>query len=256
MSLRVHVRNRIARSRRRSIFVVPFLLTFGNALCGFLSIIRSVEGDVLGAAYCIMLAALLDMLDGRAARAFGACSYLGMELDSLCDAISFCLAPLVAVYCWHDGATAPFFMSLLAFYLCAGLFRLAKFNVLSAQKTPYFLGLPTTLSALLIAHIILYEPFFAGLLGQVCLPAHIVAGIIGVLSVLMISTIRFSSGKYIHFSLRAKGALFFVGICIFLGLILDVPVSLAALAFYIVASVAMHIGHAIVNIKQVTDSTL
>lgn len=240
MSLRLQVRNKIARSRRRSIFVIPFLLTFGNALCGFLSIIRSVEGDVLGAAYCIVLAALLDMLDGRAARAFGASSCLGMELDSLCDAISFCLAPVIAVYCWLGGAQAPFFVPLLAFYLCAGLFRLAKFNVLAAQKHSYFSGLPTPLCALIIAHLMMYEFFLVNMATHIFSFTSLVALIISIISVLMISTVRFPSGKYTRFSFGAKCAFFLVSVCMFVGLVHDVPVSLVVILFYVLASVIQH----------------
>lgn len=240
MSLRVNLRKRFARSRRRSIFLVPFLFTFGNALCGFLSIIRSIEGDALGAAYYIMLAALMDMLDGRLARAFGASSTLGMELDSLCDAVSFCLAPAIAMYSWHHYEHSSMIMFALASYLCAGLFRLAKFNVLSRQQKSYFLGLPTTLSALLLANIIVYESFLVNYIPADFFLPEYCCFFLAVISFLMISTIRFPSGKYVHLSLPAKCVMCLTSVSMVAGLFYEYPVALFVLVAYVVSSILMN----------------
>jgi CDP-diacylglycerol---serine O-phosphatidyltransferase len=63
----------------------PNMLTLGNACFGFLSITQSLQGNVVAAAYCILVAALFDFLDGRVARYLSCVSYMGAELDSLCD---------------------------------------------------------------------------------------------------------------------------------------------------------------------------
>src|SRR3989338_6332165 len=81
--------------------LIPFVFTFSNALFGFLSIIKTFEGDFVSAAWFIVAAVVMDGLDGRAARYLGTANELGGELDSLCDAVSFCLAPTVLFFCWY-----------------------------------------------------------------------------------------------------------------------------------------------------------
>src|SRR5262245_44761503 len=87
-------------SSKKKLFIIPFLFTFGNALCGFMSVIKTLDEEFMLAAFFILLAALMDLCDGRLARWFGSTSVLGMELDSLCDAISFCFAPAILLYSW------------------------------------------------------------------------------------------------------------------------------------------------------------
>ena len=71
---------------KKSLFLIPFCFTFANAFFGFLSVIEALRGNVMLSALCIGFAACADALDGRLARALGSSSYLGAELDALCDA--------------------------------------------------------------------------------------------------------------------------------------------------------------------------
>jgi CDP-diacylglycerol--serine O-phosphatidyltransferase len=179
---------------KKSLSTIPCILTFLNAILGFLSIVKSFEGNYKAAAYYLIAAALLDGFDGRLARAFGSTSYFGMELDSLSDAISFCRAPMVLVYCWGplEGTLSKL---LLAFYLCAGLGRLARFNSTADQQQHYFIGLPTTIAAFFISSLVLSERFFVE--HQVYLREHpsLLLAAVGCSALLMISPIRFMSGK-------------------------------------------------------------
>jgi len=153
----------LERSRKQVLkklpFFIPCFFTFMNCIFGFCSILRSFDGDCKGAALFIILAALADALDGRLARAFGSTSYFGTELDSLCDAISFCLAPSVLLYSWFRLEYVVSFLNIafLAFYICAGVYRLAKFNIEGSLQETYFSGLPTTISALCIASFCFYN---------------------------------------------------------------------------------------------------
>jgi CDP-diacylglycerol--serine O-phosphatidyltransferase len=129
-----------------------------NAVFGLVSILRALEGDYFSAAGYILLAILMDSFDGRLARALGSSSYFGMELDSLCDAVSFCLAPVVLLYSWHLGTIGFVGTAVLAFYLCAGLFRLARFNCKSSDGCiESFTGLPTTAAAFFIASLVMFN---------------------------------------------------------------------------------------------------
>src|SRR3989338_3074570 len=126
--LLLQLRERMAQSSRHLKVLIPFFFTFGNVFFGFYSIIKTIEGDFIAAALCIMAAAIMDAIDGRLARFLGTAGDLGSELDSLCDAVSFCLAPSVLLYSWylHDFGHAGLFVPALVLYLCAGLFRLAR----------------------------------------------------------------------------------------------------------------------------------
>ena len=91
----------LKKKGKQNLFIVPFLFTFANAVFGLLSVIKTLECEFVTASYCIILAALMDFFDGKLARAFNSTSCLGMELDSLCDAISFCFAPAILLYSWY-----------------------------------------------------------------------------------------------------------------------------------------------------------
>lgn len=194
MLIRLKRLKRKGRGYKRSLRIIPYIFTFLNAIFGFLSIIRSFEGNYKVAACYIIIAAILDGFDGRLARAFGSSSYFGMELDSLCDAISFCLAPAVLIYCWIPiGNIAKI---ALAFYVCAGLARLAKFNTNSDNHTSYFIGLPTTLAASFIAFLIFYHSWLSSHGVDFIYHASFLLSVVITLSLLMISPIRFASFKY------------------------------------------------------------
>ena len=184
------------KKKPNKLFVfIPYFFTFANAFFGFLSIMYALDGNCSAAAYSIFFAALMDGFDGRLARLLGVSSYLGMELDSLCDAISFCLAPAVLLYSsfLHDGGFTAIIV--LAFYLCAGLFRLAKFNLTSEKQSTSFLGLPTTIAAFFLSTLVLYhERVSTGPFSFLTDSKGIMAVII-FLAMLMISSIPFPTFK-------------------------------------------------------------
>lgn len=136
---------------QKSFKMLPNIFTFLNALFGFFAIVKALEGSVVIAGYYIMLAALMDACDGRLARVLKVTSCFGAELDSLADAISFCLAPVILVYCWYPSPLGFAGLAILGLYLCAGLARLARFNSNPVQPLYYFQGLPTTVAAFCIA---------------------------------------------------------------------------------------------------------
>ena len=123
---------------------VANLLTTAGAAAGLTAIITTVRGHLSLALTCLVLAVLLDRIDGIVARRLELSSELGKQLDSLADATSFCVAPAVMVALVAEGALVP---SVLAgiFALC-GLWRLARFNVLGLDDSGAFQGVPTTLA--------------------------------------------------------------------------------------------------------------
>ena len=149
----------LKNSGKKKLAVIPFLMTFANAFLGLVAVLYAIEGQYNAAALSILAAAFFDCLDGRTARKLGSTSLLGMELDSLCDAVSFCFAPAIILYSWKLYSLKAVGLLVVGFYLCSGLFRLARFNLLDDEtKKSYFVGLATTVTASWIASLVLAAP--------------------------------------------------------------------------------------------------
>jgi CDP-diacylglycerol---serine O-phosphatidyltransferase len=134
------------------VYILPNLFTTGNMFFGFFSMVQSLKGNFLMAAYAIVAAAIFDLLDGRVARLTHATSKFGMEYDSLSDLVSFGVAPSILLYLW---ALKPFerygWLACFTFMACGAL-RLARFNVQAASiEKKYFQGLPIPMAAGIVA---------------------------------------------------------------------------------------------------------
>ncbi|OYV67351.1 MAG: CDP-diacylglycerol--serine O-phosphatidyltransferase, partial [Gemmatimonadetes bacterium 21-71-4] len=86
---------------RRAIVILPSAFTSGNLFFGMWSIVQSARGEFLAAAWFIVVAAALDLLDGRVARMSRTGTSFGAELDSLVDIVSFGLAPVMLLFFWQ-----------------------------------------------------------------------------------------------------------------------------------------------------------
>lgn len=143
---------------------LPSLITLSNLFLGFLSILYIQRGDFSLGCNLILIAAILDSLDGKLARKIGIASDFGKEIDSLADLISFCLAPSVLIFniFYSEGISELLFLYLAiisAFPVLMGAIRLARFNIGHTQesKQNYFIGLPSPMSAITICSIVLLK---------------------------------------------------------------------------------------------------
>jgi len=216
------------RGIKKGLYVIPTLFTAANVAMGYLAILSSIRGfqiaatnPELAASYfnsaglAIGLAILFDTIDGRVARATRTATEIGVQFDSLADVLTFGIAPTALVYAW---AIAPTFAEnspghnlgvfiLFAFLMC-GAFRLARFNlqamrprVLSEGSVKVdkkaFVGLPIPPAGGLLAALVHFAPsplnFYEETAAQYY--AYALLGLVAVLSVLMVSTIRYSSMK-------------------------------------------------------------
>lgn len=136
--------------------IVPNLFTLANLFCGFASIVASASNDFDRAALLILLAAVFDSLDGLVARLTNSTSEFGVELDSLCDAVSFGVAPSVMLYMVYFNEWTSWGLLLSAVPALAGVLRLARFNVqlTGLEDKLYFRGLPIPAGALTIVSYI------------------------------------------------------------------------------------------------------
>ena len=166
--------------------IVPNLVTLSNCLFGVLSIIASAQHQFALAGIFIIVAVVADALDGRVARAFGVASELGKELDSLCDGVSFGAAPAVLIYLYQLHAWGWYGAVLCTIYALCGVFRLARFNVTTANIKGYFQGLPIPGGGIAIAAFVLSAHRMSN---------FAVACYALMLGFLMISSIKYPDGK-------------------------------------------------------------
>ncbi len=185
-----------ARRRRgrlqRGIIILPSAFTMGNLFLGLYAMVSAARGDFEWASWCIVFAALLDMLDGRIARFTATGSKFGAELDSLVDAISFGVAPAFVTYTlFFADQSWSWVLSFL--YLTAVVVRLARFNVeQGGHAKRSFHGLPSPTGGMVLATVYPFftAPTLAPILGG--LPSTQMIGILMiVLSVLMLSHIPY-----------------------------------------------------------------
>lgn len=228
------------RGVKKGLYLIPSLFTAVNIFAGFYSVMASIRGfQLVGmggdanmlaaaayfdyAAMAIGWAMLFDTLDGRIARLTKTTTEIGIQLDSIADVVSFGLAPAVLAFVWGYGQTLQegsgvhklaWFLSFM--YLMCGGFRLARFNVQASRPRPLsegtpkvdkknYIGLPIPVAGAMIAAIvhlaptplIQYEPrraqIFSGLM----------MALVGFLSLMMVSTLKFSSFKTVGTRVRS-----------------------------------------------------
>jgi CDP-diacylglycerol--serine O-phosphatidyltransferase len=174
----------VRRQRLKYITVLPSLVTILNGVCGFAAIVFASKGEGMSkpfntsyfaiSAYLILLAMVADMLDGRLARMSQSTSSFGGQLDSLCDVISFGLAPAFLMLKVMESKLGdieqlnPILESFLlrfiwltaaVFISCAAI-RLARFNVENEEDESAhmsFMGLPTPAAAGVIASLVIFQ---------------------------------------------------------------------------------------------------
>jgi CDP-diacylglycerol--serine O-phosphatidyltransferase len=218
--------------------VMPNLLTMLGLCAGMTSIRYALDGRWGNAAVAILVAGVIDGLDGRIARLLKATSRFGAEFDSLSDFASFGVAPALILYLWSlHGAGRFDFMPCLMFAVCMAL-RLARFNAAleTAPKPAYAQSFFTGVPAPAGAGIVLF-PLFLGLeaggqgwpkLASMAQSPWLVAPALVGTSILLVSTLPVWSFK--NFKVPAEYVLFlFLGTGFFAALLVADPwLALAA----------------------------
>ena len=187
---------RVRRQRLKYITVLPSLVTILNGVCGFAAIAFASEGSATGinhfsyhkltvpyfamAGYMVLLAMIADVLDGRLARMSKSTSSFGGQLDSLCDIISFGVAPaflmlkvleyklsgfaepplLLSQESWGVNFWGRFIWLAAAAYISCAAIRLARFNVENEEDESAhmsFIGLPTPAAAGVVASLVIFH---------------------------------------------------------------------------------------------------
>lgn len=164
-------------NREKLVPIVPNLLTTAGLILGLASIMASLEIVMLDgyrdfssteifskfwwASAFIGFAVVMDMFDGKVARALGSSSKFGTSYDSLSDLVSFGVAPSVLIYVWCLMSFGKLALMALFFYVVCAALRLARFNIQSKKSEKHnFTGLPSPMAAgLILAPILLFSEF-------------------------------------------------------------------------------------------------
>lgn len=168
----------------------PGVFTMGNVVCGFFALLSILEGNVIAACWLILLAGVLDVLDGKVARLSGANSQFGVELDSLADFLSFGVAPGIIVYTLTLQAIGKLSWIVPVIYIMAAAYRLARYNLMAdSEEKKDFLGLPVPGAALALVSFTI----FSFSLWQEIAHLELFVGMTLVLSFLMVSQVEYES---------------------------------------------------------------
>lgn len=199
---------RLRRFRRVPVrALIPNLITLSALGIGLTSVRMALEGKFELAVAAIIVAGVLDALDGRIARLLKSASRFGAELDSLADFVNFGVAPALILYLWAlQGLKAVGWIICLGFALCCVL-RLARFNVAlddpdkPAWKTNYFTGVPAPAGAGLAL-----LPMFLAFLGAIdrADATFILLFYLPAIAFLMVSRLPTFSGKLIGQRVRRE----------------------------------------------------
>lgn len=207
--------------------LLPNVITLLSLCLGLTAIRMAVEGRLELAIGAIVLAAVLDGLDGRIARLLQTSSRFGAELDSLADFVCFGVAPGIVLFEWGiSDLKGVGWIAILVFAMCAAL-RLARFNVMledpdrPAFAGNFFVGVPAPAGALVVL-----LPVYLGFLG---VPQNVATSILALLYVLaiallMVSRIPTWSGKKVGSRVPREYVMaVFVFVVLFVALLLSYP---------------------------------
>ncbi len=181
------------------IYILPNLFTAGSIITGVMSIFASTSGNFTMAIALVVASLILDGMDGRIARLTNTTSKFGVEFDSLADLVAFGVAPAMLFYFTAGVHCGQFGTAVSAIFVAFGAIRLARFNVTTGTYEPnVFIGLPIPSAAIVLS-------FYVGLYDKYTfLSEWFLCFLAIVLSVLMVSNVRFPSFKKLNLSRTAQ----------------------------------------------------
>lgn len=213
-------KNRPLERKNPAIYVLPNLFTTANLFCGFYSIIASMKGMYEIAAVAIIVAVVLDSMDGRIARMTHTTSRFGAEYDSLCDLISFGVAPAIMIYNWSLFSFGKWGWVAAFLFVVCGALRLARFNVQTGIiDSKVFNGLPIPGGASVLSTFVLLFYYLGGEGRYPSMP--IMMGVI-VIAICMVSSFKYYSFKDLNYFSR-KPFMTFVMIVLILAVVVAEP---------------------------------
>jgi CDP-diacylglycerol--serine O-phosphatidyltransferase len=172
--------------------VVPNVITIGGLLLGMRAILFAFQGHVVASAYFIVLASLVDILDGAAARLLHAGSAFGEHIDTLSDAVTVGVAPAVLLYAVYFKGWGAGGVLIASGWTVSVLARLAYFATTEQRDPLYFVGLPSPPAANVISGFVL----FSSRIWHHYPYPWLVLALMVMLSFLMLSRVRVEKGAF------------------------------------------------------------
>jgi CDP-diacylglycerol--serine O-phosphatidyltransferase len=232
---------------------------------GILSIISSIEGHLIPAAWFLVGALACDILDGRIARMTKTTSEFGMQLDTLSDLISFGVSPAILMYMMVLNTMGNIGIAIAVLFVLCSALRLARFNVLAqrGEVHKHFVGLPTPASAGVIVSFVLSYQLLAPEeyhLNVKTIPAlmelmpmffKMMPVVIVVLSFLMVSNIPYMSFKKFKLSkVRTIELLALVIVLIILIIVYPQNIIFLIFSVYAVSGLIFYVPGIIIKNKE------
>lgn len=188
------------RKPKKGVYLLPNTLTLCGMFSGFFAILSAINGDYLTAAWAIVIANIFDGLDGWIARLTNTSTRFGIELDSLSDLVAFGVAPSIMMFKWVLSPFERVGWAAAFLFVACGALRLARFNVQTgAPGSKAFKGMPIPAAATILASVVIfYYDFWTGVPDKNAFFPVITI----VLSLLMVSTLRYHGVKEIDFRER------------------------------------------------------
>ncbi|MDC3030807.1 CDP-diacylglycerol--serine O-phosphatidyltransferase [Candidatus Pelagibacter sp.] len=222
---------KVVTDKKTARVILPNMLTLIGVCIGLTSIRFALDGRFEFAVVAIILAAVIDGLDGRIARLIKGTSKVGKELDSLTDMISFGVAPAFIMYFWKLNTLGRFgWLVCLIYVICVAL-RLARFNVNSGQEPSwrdnFFEGVPSPAGGILVL-----TPLIFSMTNLEFIPINydIVVTIFFIATSLLLIS-KFPSYSFKKIVIQRKTTIFLLfGIVLFFGLLLIYPFNVIAIS--------------------------
>ena len=198
------------------LFILPNLFTAGSIFLGVLSVIYASKGKYEIACWLILISMILDGFDGRVARLTNTASKFGVEFDSLADVVAFGVAPAMLLYFYIGMDYGRLGLCVPAIFVIFGAVRLARFNITSSSEPNFFIGLPIPSAAVILMLWVLIDLKYGFIKAYGY--EYIMLGGSFIISILMVSNIRYPSFKKIGWNFKS-----FIAVILLLSIIYIYP---------------------------------
>ena len=203
--------------------ILPSFITLCSAACGMTAILWASRGNFSGAVMLVVIAAMLDTIDGRLARRFGTNSQFGAELDSLADSISFGVAPAFIMFFWAGAPVDRPAWAVSVIFAMAVVLRLARFNASASDGSEaeycknFFTGVPAPAGGMLaLLPVAMYKVTEAAVFQH---PSFVILNLF-LVAVLLVSRVPTLSLKRVHITKEWSAAVLILLFAIILSMIL------------------------------------
>ena len=185
--------------KRRAVPFLPNFITTMSLFSGFYSMFYALKGSYVTAGLLILLATMVDGMDGRVARATNSTSPFGKEYDSLSDLIAFGVAPAILAYLWKLNQFENFGFLTCCLFAACGALRLARFNSDTSEHLSTFTGLPIPMAAATVISMVFLDQLVVLERISIELNVWFVLGMVYLSAFLMVSTLKYPSFKRLEY---------------------------------------------------------